>query len=84
MKILSIAIVLAILAWVLTLNIAHAVQVDTVCLNGAADQVATEPGVGECMSHKPVSEDCKAVIRASMIKRIHECQEIRRQFHLPH
>lgn len=51
---------------------------DRTCERAAAYQVAGEPGIHECLSHKIISQDCSAVMMASLDKRIHECQEARR------
>jgi hypothetical protein len=48
------------------------------CVAIAAYQVAGEPGMDECASHKHMSADCRAVAMASMNKRIHECQAARK------
>jgi hypothetical protein len=51
---------------------------DKTCERAAAYQVSGEPGIHECLSHKTMSADCKAVMMASMNKRIHECRDARR------
>jgi hypothetical protein len=48
---------------------------DKTCEKAAAFQVAGEPGIHECLSHRNMSADCVAVLQASMNKRIHECHE---------
>lgn len=62
------------------------VQAAVDCQDIAAFQVASEPGVKECITtanahfRKVISPDCHAVIKASMTKRIHECQKAVAEF----
>lgn len=73
--------VLLLLGGIMILGGAHASQ-QMNCRQAAAYQVAGEPGIHECLSYKTVSADCDAVMLASMQKRIHECEEVRRELNI--